>query len=123
MCQDYSQRKLVTISNDMSNQTQWQSLINNLTFIPDAVIVRSVSLSNNETSGLYDGQAVINIWSSLINDVLCSSTYNTTSQPNLYYRLNTNIFGPYIFQARDVDSTAVGIFEGSIMIHLEFVKK
>jgi hypothetical protein len=122
MCKEFSQRKLVVIKQDLDDATQFTHAFNNLGFEPDAVIVRSVSLSIKETDQDYDGQAVVFIWSDLVHDIIASTTLNCTSQPNLYYKLSNNVFGPYTFQVKDIDNVLVGTFLGMLSIHLEFVK-
>jgi tRNA U54 and U55 pseudouridine synthase Pus10 len=113
--------KNVIVNIAIPNDSKFNFTINNIAFIPDAVIIKQVGY--NPT--INDPNMFI-IYSDILSDNIAFIIQNTIFTYNNIFLLNRNINQTWKFSFR-TSADANGIFfpnivNGNIFIHLEFVK-
>jgi len=128
-----SQRKVVLIQSQVLGDPSFSQTIF-LHFVPDEVIVRSISCNQatqynvleqtvGATTGLVFSVSKSNfvIHSSLTNGFLASSMNRETLTPQIHHVLNESVQGLQTFYIFDSNGDAFD-FTGEILITLEFIK-
>lgn len=128
-------RKNVVVSGHIANDddVSFTREINNVTFIPDEVIVKMITFNSRSALPEYDydtneeippdaNNKVINIFTNLVDDGYIGSITDVgVCCPGFIFTLKRPVIGEYNFQFFDTNREPFN-FKGDISIHLEFVK-
>lgn len=122
---------LITGRIDDDDSVSFTKEINNVTFIPDEVIVKMITYNTFSALPEYDDpdvippsayNRVISIFTDLVDDgYIGSMTDVGTSCPGLTFTIKRPVIGVYKFELFDVNRSPYN-FKCDIMIHLEFVQ-
>lgn len=112
-------RKNILIRRTLTAEDEFNWTINDVNFVPDEVIVKSVmylsSVNENPISSIY---------TDLVSDVICSFFDNIQLSPDIKFTLQKPISGQYRFQFVPAEESPPNVTtrSGDLFIHLEFVK-
>jgi hypothetical protein len=110
-------RKNVTLRFSINDISTIAYSIEEVTFIPDEVIVKQIGFYGN----VGDLDAISTIYTDMVNDIIGIFTHDIISTPGITFTLRKPIQGVYNFYFKDSqDSPADRL--GNLFIHLEFVK-
>ena len=110
------ERKNIFLSTTLNNTGRFTKTIN-IDFVPDEVILKHVlyALDNTEEKG-------VKLYSTLVNDIMCSFVDSSSKSMNARFSLNRSIRGDFQFSVYNADDTLATDRNGSLFLHLEFVK-
>jgi hypothetical protein len=126
-------RKNVLITNTIADgSTSFTASIKNVSFIPDAVIVRMIGYNSalalphgtTVVTGFsaYPDNRVVNISTNLVDDTYIGCVTDVgVCMSNLIFTINKPINGIYLFSLTTPDGVAFNLV-GDLSIFLEFVK-
>jgi hypothetical protein len=109
-------RRNVSITQDFAQAVNFTAVINNVSFIPDEVIVRKITYHHDGTEA-----SAFRLYTDLVGDYIGSFYDGSSSAPNITFPLGRSVQGTYSFKPQTVAGATPAI-AGAFFIHLEFVR-
>jgi len=109
-------RKNINIFQSINGIAEFSQLID-LDFVPDEMIIRTISYLNDGIEGPLSA-----VFCSLVNDFIGSFVDSKPYANNIVYTIGKPVRGQYNFQIRNADGTLNNVRAGDIHICLEFVQ-